>query len=93
MWSNILYYLSTVILTVSIILYIFMNKTDDFGFNHKCIGIFVLIITSIFLLGNAVLYKRGIDLPFGNKQNYIYVQPGKKPIVIGWQNPLAQEII
>lgn len=93
MWSNILYYVSTLILTISIILYVFMNRSDDFGLSHKCIGIFVLIITSIFFLGNVILYKRDLSLPFTNKQNYIYVQPGKKPIVIGWQNPLAQEII
>lgn len=90
MWSNISYYLSTVILTTFLICKTFFKCEMNV---NKSFGIFIVIATVIFFLGNVVLYKTDLSLPFQTKQNYIYVQPGKKPIVIGWRNPLAQKII
>lgn len=63
---------------------------------NKWIGMIVILTSLILLISNIMFLKNvGItNLPFRDEiQNYIYVQPGKKPMVIGWQNPLAQKII
>jgi hypothetical protein len=79
---NIFYYLSVIILIITNILFIKYNQ-----YNNKFISTIILLSTIIFLIGNIRLYTNK------DEEKYIYVKPNYKPIVISWENPLAQQII
>jgi hypothetical protein len=79
---NIFYYLSVVLLVIINILSLENDK-----YNNKCMATLVLLSIIIFVKGNYNL------LNYKKDEKYIYVKPNYKPIVISWDNQLAQKII
>jgi hypothetical protein len=79
---NIFYYLSVVLLVIINILFLENDK-----YNNKCMATLVLLSIIIFVKGNYNL------LNYKKDEKYIYVKPNYKPIVISWDNQLAQKII
>lgn len=56
--------------------------------DNKFISILMIISIIIFIYGNYKLFYYDTK-----DEKYIYVKPKYKPIVISWDNPLAQKII
>ena len=82
MIQNFIYYVSALILCIMNIIFIFNP-----AFNNKLLSLLLIFSTLIFSYGNYLLISNKKD------EKYIYVKPKYKPIVISWDNPLAQKII
>ena len=82
MIQNFIYYVSALILCIMNIILIFNP-----AFNSKLLSLLLIFSTLIFIYGNYLLISNKKD------EKYIYVKPKYKPIVISWDNPLAQKII
>jgi len=77
-----MYYLSVLIICL-INLFSVMNPK----LNNRFTSILLFMSLIIFIYGNYNLLYNSKD------EKYIYVKPKYKPIVISWDNPLAQKII
>jgi len=83
MIQNFMYYLSVLIICL-INMFSVMNPK----LNNTFTSILLFVSLIIFIYGNYnLLYYHSKD------EKYIYVKPKYKPIVISWDNPLAQKII
>jgi hypothetical protein len=82
MIQNFVYYLSVLIICLINIFFTIFPK-----FNSKLISFLLIISLLVFIYGNFKLFVNE------KEEKYIYVKPKYKPIVISWDNPLAQKII